>query len=91
MLAPKYKYTRKYIINKIKEHKLLYTFLIKEKIYNKYVKACIECNTIQFNIDDDFQSSPFMSFRWAEADHIINGGEYNMKYYKFIKKLNEEI
>ena len=91
MQAPRYKYTRKYIIDKIKEHKLLYTFLIKEKIYNKYVKACIECNTEIFNIDTDFKPSPFMSFRWADAYYLINGGEYNMKYYTFIKKLNEEI
>ena len=91
MLVPKYKYPRKYIISKIKEHKLLYAFLIKEKIYNKYVKACIECNTVEFNIDDDFKSSPFMSFGWSEAYHFIDGGEYNRKYYEFIKKLNEEI
>lgn len=92
MQTPKYKYTRKYIINKIKKHKPLYIFLVKEKIYNKYVKACIECNTVEFNIDNiQFKCSPFMCFKWSEANHFINGGHYNSEYYKFIKELNEEI
>lgn len=91
MLAQKYKYTRKYIINKIKEHKLLHAFLIEEKIYNKYVRACIECNTVDFNIDDDFKNNPFMCFRWADAYHFIDGWHYNSQYFKFIKKLSDEI
>ena len=83
--------SRKYVIDKVKSHKLLYTFLIKNRIYNKYIKACVESSTKPYNIDrPDFIKNPFMCFDQVRAKNI-NGMLYDIKYDEFIMQINEEI
>lgn len=86
-----YKYSRKYVVDKVKSHKLLYAFLIKKKIYNKYIKACMENGIIFFNIERlDFIRYPFMCFDWNKTTSF-NGYTYYFKYRKFIDNIHEEI
>ena len=86
-----YKYSRKYVVDKVESHKLLYIFLIKEKIYNKYIKACMECGTINFNIERlDFIRYPFMCFDWNQTTSF-KGSTYHFKYREYIDNIYEEI
>lgn len=86
-----YKYSRKYVVDKVKSHKLLYAFLIKERIYNKYIKACMEDGTIFFNIERlDFIHQPFMCFDWNKTTSF-SGYTCHFKYRKFFDDINEEI
>ena len=86
-----YKYSRKYVVDKVRSHKLLYTFLIKNKIYNKYIKACMENWIIFFNIDRlDFIRHPFMCFDWYKTTNL-KGSTYHFKYREFVDNINEEI
>lgn len=97
MSTPKYKYSREYVIKKIKSHNLLYSFLKDKKIYNKFVFACIQANDIWYYIDrNSFYSTPFMSFSWKIAELLTPKDKvdwYNIhnEYNSYIVKAHEEI
>ena len=96
MLTLKYKYTRKYIVEKVNKNKILYSFLKENKIYNKFVNSCLNANTIDYFIDrQDFNQMPFMAFSWANS-HILNNHDINwnqiiVEFKKYKKHMYEEI
>lgn len=96
MLTPKYNYTREYVVKKVNNNKLLYYFLKKNKIYTKFIDACLNANTLEYNIDrKDFDAGPFMAFSWANS-HILNNHDINWaiiskEFVKYKKHMYEEI
>lgn len=96
MLTPKYKYTRKYVFEKVNKNKILYSFLKENKIYNKFINSCLNANTCCYYIDrHDFDNSPFMAFYWANSNILnnlyINWGLINIEFDKYKKRIYEEI
>lgn len=96
MLTPKYKYTRKYIVEKVNKNKILYSFLTENKIYNKFINSCHKVNTEQFFIDRrDFDKYPFMAFSWADSEALYNQSiewsNISEKFSKYRKYIYEEI
>lgn len=96
MLAPKYKYTRKYIVEKVNKNKILYSFLKENRIYNKFINSCLSANTSAYYIDrHNFNTAPFMSFSWANANMLNNcmleWSQISIKFNKYKKSIYEEI
>lgn len=96
MLTPKYKYTRKYVIERVSNNKLLYCFLKKNKIYTKFVNSCLNANTVEYSLErKDFDKSPFMAFSWAHSNilynHEYSWAKISIKFNEFKKYIYEEI
>lgn len=96
MLTPKYKYTRKYIIEKVNKDKILYSFLKENRIYNRFINSCHKANTDLFFISrGDFYQQPFMAFSWAESERLydqsLNWSNIQYKFSKYRKHIYEEI
>lgn len=73
MSTPRYKYTSKYVIEKVNNNKLLHIFLKKKKIYNKFIDSCLKANTSCYFIDrQSFDKHPFMAFSWAASNMLNN-------------------
>lgn len=96
MLTPKYKYTKKYVIERVNDNKLLYYFLKKNKIYTKFVNSCLNANTLAYNLErTDFDKSPFMSFSWSCSNRLYNNSlnwlQISFQFKKYKASVYEEI
>ena len=95
MPTPKYKYTRKYVFEKVNRNKILYSFLKENRIYNKFINSCLNSNTCCYYIDrHDFDKSPFMAFSWANSNILNNFQNWDLisiEFEKYKKHIYEEI
>ena len=96
MSTPRYKYTRKYVIEKINNNKLLHIFLKKKKIYNKFIDSCLKANTSVFFIDiQSFDKQPFMAFSWCISNTLNNNdtnwGAISIEFDKYKRHMYEEV
>lgn len=96
MKTPRYKYTKKYIVEKVNKNKILYSFLKENKIYDKFINSCHKANTDFFFIDRrDFGKHPFMAFSWSKSeilyDQSLNWSNINYEFLEYKKYIYEEI
>lgn len=87
MPVPRFKYTKKYVTEKVNNNKLLHIFLKKKRIYNKFVDSCLNANTFDYSIDrQDFNQEPFMAFSWANSNQLNN---QDMNWILISKEFNK--
>lgn len=96
MPKPRYKYTKKYVSEKVNNNKLLHIFLKKKKIYNRFIDSCLNANTTCYFIDrQDFNEVPFMAFSWALSNILnlkdVNWGLIDVEFNEYKRHAYEEV
>lgn len=96
MPVPRFKYTKKYVTEKVNNNKLLHIFLKKKRIYNKFIDSCLNANTINYFIDrQDFNQEPFMAFSWANSNQLNNQDMnwilISQEFNKYKRHMYEEV